>query len=65
MRGRVWGVLFQLFVTTYGGYFGASILMLGSLGVMGLRDVHVINAMKTTLGDCCYVDVVARTGSSS
>jgi hypothetical protein len=49
--GRVWGFFFQLFVAAYGGYFGAGIgiLMLGSLGVMGLRDVHVMNAMKTTL----------------
>ena len=51
LRGRVWGFFFQLFVAAYGGYFGAGIgiLMLGSLGVMGLRDVHVMNAMKTTL----------------
>jgi uncharacterized membrane protein YfcA len=51
MRGRVWGVFFQLFVAAYGGYFGAGIgiLMLGSLGVMGLRDIHVMNAVKTTL----------------
>ena len=49
--GRVWGFFFQLFVAAYGGYFGAGIgiLMLGSLGVMGLRDVNVMNAMKTTL----------------
>jgi len=51
LKGKVWGILFQLFVAGYGGYFGAGIgiLMLGSLGVMGLRDVHVMNAMKTVL----------------
>jgi hypothetical protein len=51
IKARVWGFFFQLFVAAYGGYFGAGIgiLMLGSLGVMGLRDVHVMNAMKTVL----------------
>jgi hypothetical protein len=50
--GRVWGFLFQLFVATYGGYFGAGIgiLMLGSLSVMGLRDIHRMNGLKTILG---------------
>jgi len=50
--GRVWGFFFQLFVATYGGYFGAGIgiLMLGSLSVMGLRDIHRMNALKTILG---------------
>ncbi len=49
--GRIWGVLFQLFVGTYGGYFGAGIgiLMLGSLSLMGLRDINKMNAMKTPL----------------
>jgi hypothetical protein len=49
--GRVWGFLFQLFVAAYGGYFGAGIgiLMLASLGVMGLRDIHTMNAIKTIL----------------
>jgi hypothetical protein len=51
IRGRIWGFFFQLFVAAYGGYFGAGIgiLMLGSLGVMGLRDIHMMNAMKTVL----------------
>ena len=49
--GRLWGFLFQLFVAAYGGYFGAGIgiLMLASLGVMGLRDIHTMNAIKTIL----------------
>jgi uncharacterized membrane protein YfcA len=49
--GRIWGVLFQLFVATYGGYFGAGIgiLMLGSFSIMGLRDIHEMNAIKTPL----------------
>ncbi len=49
--GRVWGFVFQLFVATYGGYFGAGIgiLMLGSLSIMGMRDIHQMNALKTIL----------------
>ncbi len=50
--GRVSGFIFQLFVATYGGYFGAGIgiLMLASLSMMGLRDIHAMNAIKTVLG---------------
>lgn len=57
--GRVWGFLFQLFVATYGGYFGAGmgILMLGSLSVMGLRDIHRMNGLKTIL--VTLVNVIA------
>lgn len=49
--GRAWGFSFQLFVAAYGGYFGAGIgiLMLASLGLMGLHDIHRMNAMKTLL----------------
>jgi uncharacterized protein len=57
--GRAWGFLFQLFVATYGGYFGAGIgiLMLGSLSIMGLRDIHRMNGLKTVLGT--LINVVA------
>jgi uncharacterized membrane protein YfcA len=49
--GRVWGIIFQFFVAAYGGYFGAGIgiLMLGSFSIMGLCDIHEMNAMKTPL----------------
>jgi uncharacterized protein len=49
--GRIWGFCFQLFVAAYGGYFGAGIgiLMLASLGLMGLSDIHRMNALKTFL----------------
>jgi len=49
--GRLWGFFFQLFIATYGGYFGAGmgILMLGSLSIMGMRDIHEMNALKTPL----------------
>ena len=57
--GRVGGFFFQLFVATYGGYFGAGIgiLMLASLSLMGLRDIHRMNGLKTILG--MLINVVA------
>jgi uncharacterized membrane protein YfcA len=51
-RRAVWlAILFQFFVSVYGGYFGAGIgiLMLASLGCLGLTDIHEMNAVKTTL----------------
>ena len=48
----VWAaVLFQFFVAVYGGYFGAGIgiLMLASLGYLGLTDIHQMNGLKTVL----------------
>jgi uncharacterized membrane protein YfcA len=48
-----WGaVLFQFGVAIYGGYFGAGIgiLMLASLGFIGLSHIHEMNTLKTILG---------------
>jgi uncharacterized protein len=44
-------IAFQFIVAIYGGYFGAGIgiLMLASLGFLGLRDIHEMNALKTVL----------------
>jgi len=38
-------------VAAYGGYFGAGIgiLMLASFSLMGMHDIHKMNAMKTFL----------------
>ena len=50
---HVWAaILFQFFVSLYGGYFGAGIgiLMLASLGFIGLRHIHEMNTLKTILG---------------
>ncbi len=59
LAGRIWGFTFQLLVATYGGYFGAGIgiLMLASLSLMGLRDIHRMNAVKTILG--AIINVIA------
>jgi uncharacterized protein len=48
---RLWGFSFQFLVAAYGGYFGAGIgiLMLASFSVMGMRDIHRMNALKTFL----------------
>jgi hypothetical protein len=49
----IWGaVAFQFAVAVYGGYFGAGIgiLMLATLGFMGMKDIHQMNALKTVLG---------------
>ena len=56
---RVGGFVFQFFVATYGGYFGAGIgiLMLASLSLMGLRDIHRMNGLKTILG--MLINVIA------
>lgn len=42
----------QFLVALYGGYFGAGIgiLMLAMLGLLGLGDIHRLNAVKNVLG---------------
>jgi uncharacterized membrane protein YfcA len=48
----LWGAVpFQLGVAIYGGYFGAGIgiLMLASLGFIGLTNIHEMNTLKTIL----------------
>lgn len=58
---------FQFLVGVYGGYFGAGIgiLMLSALALLGLSDVHAMNALKSVLGACINgvaVFVFAFTG---
>jgi uncharacterized membrane protein YfcA len=45
-------MLLQLFISIYGGYFGAGIgiLMLSGLGLMGLSNMHQMNGIKAVLG---------------
>ncbi len=44
----------QFVIAVYGGYFGAGIgiLMLSALGLMGVADIHEMNAVKTVLAAC-------------
>jgi uncharacterized membrane protein YfcA len=52
-KGAYWGAMaFQFAVAVYGGFFGAGIgiLMLASLGFLGMTNIHEMNALKTVLG---------------
>ena len=49
----IWGAMaFQFVVAVYGGFFGAGIgiLMLASLGFLGMTNIHEMNVLKTVLG---------------
>jgi hypothetical protein len=61
LLGKVGLVIFQFMVAVYGGYFGAGIgiLMISSLSLMGISDIHRINGLKTFLAFCInFVSVV-------
>jgi uncharacterized protein len=47
-------ILFQFFVSLYGGYFGAGIgiLMLAALSIMGFTDIHQMNGLKNLFAAC-------------
>ncbi len=47
-------VVAQLVIATYGGFFGGGIgiLMLAALGLLGLDNIHEMNALKTLLASC-------------
>ncbi|MBA2682182.1 MAG: sulfite exporter TauE/SafE family protein [Ktedonobacteraceae bacterium] len=44
----------QFIIAIYGGYFGGGIgiLMLATLTLMGMEDIHMMNGMKTLLTSC-------------
>ena len=45
-------IFFQFLVSIYGGYFGAGIgiLMLATLGFVGMHNIYEMNTLKTILG---------------
>jgi uncharacterized membrane protein YfcA len=47
-------ILLQLFIALYGGFFGAGmgIMMLAALALMGMNNIHKMNAFKVVLGSC-------------
>jgi uncharacterized protein len=47
-------IVFQLFSSIYGGYFGAGngILMLAAMGLLGIHEIHRANGIKNFLGIC-------------
>jgi uncharacterized protein len=51
-RAIAGATLFQLAVAVYGGYFGGGmgIVMLAMLAVLGMTDVHAMNALKSIMG---------------
>ena len=53
-RPSVWFLVFQFGVAVYGGYFGAGIgiLMLATLGLMGLTNIHKMNGLKNWGATC-------------
>src|SRR5271169_3485179 len=52
LKWLVGGLIFQLLVGLYGGYFGAGIgiLMLAALSILGLQDIHEMNGLKVIFG---------------
>ena len=61
-RGSSWftmAMIFQFFVSVYGGYFGAGmgILMLAALAVLGHEDIHQMNGIKNLLA--VFINAVA------
>ena len=57
--GTIAAVVLQFGVAVYGGYFGAGIgiLMLASMGLLGLHHIHEMNAIKTVLAS--LINIVA------
>lgn len=53
-RGKFWILFLQLLIAIYGGYFGGGIgiLMLALLAMMGMENIHAMNALKTVLATC-------------
>lgn len=51
---RVGLPLLQLAIAIYGGFFGGGvgILLLALFGLMGMEDIHAMNALKTLLSTC-------------
>ena len=59
-KARAWwtgAIVFQFFVAIYGGYFGAGIgiLMLATLGLLGLTDIHQMNGLKNFFAMCINI----------
>lgn len=59
VAGTLGAVALQFGVAIYGGYFGAGIgiLMLATMGLLGLHHIHEMNAIKTILA--ALINVVA------
>ena len=47
-----WAVLLQFIISVYGGYFGGGmgIMMLATMAVVGMTDIHEMNGLKAVMG---------------
>jgi uncharacterized membrane protein YfcA len=54
LRTLIIVALAQLIIATYGGYFGGGIgiLMLSTLAMIGMENIHAMNGLKTVLTTC-------------
>lgn len=54
-------VFFQFAIAVYGGYFGGGmgIVMIATFSVMGMTDIHAMNALKALLGTLINLVAVA------
>ncbi len=52
VRFAWWALVLQFVIAVYGGYFGGGmgIMMLATLAVSGLTDIHEMNGLKSLLG---------------
>lgn len=59
VAGTAAALILQFGVSVYGGYFGAGIgiLMLATMGLLGLHHIHEMNAIKTVLAT--LINIVA------
>ncbi len=64
----LWSAMLQLVIAVYIGFFGAGagILMLALLGLMGMENIHTMNAFKTvlaTVGNGVAIVAFVRAGA--
>ncbi len=59
--GQKTGIAFMFIIAAYGGYFGAGIgiIMLAFLQLLGYRDIHEMNGLKTVLAGTINAVAVA------
>jgi uncharacterized membrane protein YfcA len=55
------GTAFQLVIAAYGGYFGGGIgfMMLATFSLMGMTNIHVMNALKTVMATLINLAAIA------
>ncbi len=60
-KQKIVAALFHLATSVYGGFFGAGIgiLMLSMMEMLGLKNIHGMNGLKTMLGAAMHTSAVA------